>query len=93
MLSSHSKVHILNSSQTFEVLDAYTWFTNVSSFPALDNQTEFGPAFQLEYSTREAYGGNVTGFGPNDPLNATWWHLVTEREYPTLATMSANSQK
>jgi len=37
--------------------------------------------YAFEYSTREAYGGNIT-WGANDPLNATWWHLVTEREWP-----------
>ena len=58
----------------------FSWWSDVNSFSSLDNQTEFGPTYQLEYSTREAYGGNITGFGPNDPLNATWWHLVTERK-------------
>lgn len=51
----------------------------VNEFLALDNQTEYGPTYVLEYNTREAYGGNIT-WGANDPLNATWWHLVTERE-------------
>ncbi|KAL4062711.1 Metallo-dependent phosphatase-like protein [Scleroderma yunnanense] len=46
-------------------------------YPSLDNQTEVGPTYFLEYSTRETYGGNIT-WGTNDPLNATWWHLVTE---------------
>ncbi|KIK39582.1 hypothetical protein CY34DRAFT_88961, partial [Suillus luteus UH-Slu-Lm8-n1] len=32
----------------------------------------------FEYSTREAYGGNIT-WGATDPLNATWWQLVTEQ--------------
>lgn len=65
-------------SGTFEVLDSYTWFSNVSSFPDLDGQTDFGPTFQFEYSARETYGASVPGWGPDDPLNATWWHLVTE---------------
>lgn len=56
----------------------YRWKSDVSSFPALDDQIAFGPTYSLEYSTREAYGQNITGWGPNDPLNATWWHLVTE---------------
>ena len=58
----------------------FSWFANVSMFPELDGQAEFGPPYTLEYSTREAYGANITGWGPNDPLNATWWHKVTERE-------------
>ena len=55
------------------------WRSDVNSFPALDAQTTFGPAYVYEYNTRETYGNNITGWGPTDPLNATWWHLVTER--------------
>ena len=58
--------------------------SNVNAFSELDGQTAFGPTFEYEYSTREAYGANITGWGANDPLNATWWHLVTEQ-------MEANS--
>ncbi|KAL5530987.1 hypothetical protein ACEPAG_3863 [Sanghuangporus baumii] len=65
-------------SNTFDILDAYTWRSDVNSFSALDGQIEFGPTYSFEYSTRAAYGQNITGWGPNDPLNATWWHLVTE---------------
>ncbi|KAI0654136.1 sphingomyelin phosphodiesterase [Cubamyces menziesii] len=65
-------------SGSFEVLDAYTWISDVSSYPALDAQTDFGPAFEFEYSTRDAYGAAVPDWGPDDPLNATWWHRVTE---------------
>ncbi|KAF7332972.1 Sphingomyelin phosphodiesterase [Mycena venus] len=65
-------------SNTFEILDAYTWTSDVSSFPKLDSQLEFGPTYSLEYSTRETYGPAVPGWGLNDPLNATWWHRVTE---------------
>ncbi|KAF9222287.1 sphingomyelin phosphodiesterase [Gyrodon lividus] len=65
-------------SATFDIVDAYTWISRVDEFPALDNQTEVGPTWVLEYSTREAYGKNIT-WGANDPLNATWWHLVTEQ--------------
>jgi hypothetical protein len=54
------------------------WKSDVNSFPDLDGQIDHGPAYSFEYSTREAYGKNITGWGPNDPLNATWWHLVTE---------------
>ncbi|KAH0828939.1 sphingomyelin phosphodiesterase [Lanmaoa asiatica] len=65
-------------SATFDILDSYTWISRVNEFPALDGQTEVGPTYVLEYSTREAYGQNIT-WGTNDPLNATWWHLVTEQ--------------
>lgn len=65
-------------SATFEVIDAYTWMSNVNDYSALDSQTQFGPTFEFEYSTREAYGGNIT-WGATDPLNATWWQLVTEQ--------------
>ncbi|KAG1817992.1 sphingomyelin phosphodiesterase [Suillus subaureus] len=54
------------------------YVSNVNEYPALDDQTEVGPSYYLEYSTRDAYGGNIT-WGANDPLNATWWHLVTEQ--------------
>lgn len=76
-LNSGFRVYEVDS-VTFDVLDAYTWRSDVNSYPKLDNQTEAGPTYVFEYSTREAYGTNITGWGPNDPLNATWWHLVTE---------------
>ena len=50
----------------------------MNSYPNLDEQTKFGPTYSYEYSTREAYGTNIP-WGANDPLNATWWHHVTER--------------
>lgn len=50
----------------------------MNSYPVLDAQTQFGPTYLYEYSTREAYGTNIT-WGVNEPLNATWWHHVTER--------------
>jgi sphingomyelin phosphodiesterase len=65
-------------SETFEVLEAHTWFSDVSAFPSLDSQLEFGPTYKYEYSSREAYGSNIPNWKPTDPLNSTWWHLVTE---------------
>ncbi|KAI9570367.1 Metallo-dependent phosphatase [Boletus coccyginus] len=65
-------------SATFEVVDAYTYITAVDTFSALDTQTQYGPTFELEYSTRETYGINIP-WSDNDPLNATWWQLVTEQ--------------
>jgi hypothetical protein len=41
----------------------------------------FGPTYVYEYNTRATYGSNIT-WGQDDPLNATWWHLVTERASP-----------
>lgn len=49
----------------------------MNSFPDLEGKDQ-GPTFVHEYSTREAYGKTITQWGANDPLNATWWHLVTE---------------
>ena len=36
------------------------------------------PSYEYEYSAREAYGQNIT-WAAGLPLNATWWHRVTER--------------
>jgi hypothetical protein len=61
---------------SFSVHNAWTYFADVSSFPAL-SPAAHGPVFRLEYSTRDAYP--VAGGWPADaPLNATWWHAVTE---------------
>ncbi|KAI8981242.1 sphingomyelin phosphodiesterase [Trametes punicea] len=76
-LNSGFRVYEVDSG-TFEILDAHTWKSDVNSFPQLDGQKALGPTFEYEYSTRNAYGGSITGWGPNDPLNATWWHKVTE---------------
>ncbi|KAI0660496.1 sphingomyelin phosphodiesterase [Cubamyces menziesii] len=86
-LNSGFRVYEVDSS-TFEILDAHTWKSDVNSFPSLDGQHAFGPTYEYEYSTRETYGGSIAGWGPNDPLNATWWHLVTEamEKDPSLVT-------
>ncbi|KAG7099737.1 hypothetical protein E1B28_001552 [Marasmius oreades] len=76
-LNSGFRVYEVDS-ETFDVLDAYTWSSDVSEYPELDSQIERGPVYTYEYSTREAYGKTISDWGPNDPLNATWWHLVTE---------------
>ncbi|EJU01823.1 hypothetical protein DACRYDRAFT_107556 [Dacryopinax primogenitus] len=63
---------------TFNIVDSFTWFSNISAAPVLDNQTTYGPTYTFEYSAREAYGANISW--PTDaPINATWWHLVTEQ--------------
>lgn len=59
---------------SFDVYDAYTWYADVSSFPSLNNT---GPTYQFEYSTRETYGPSVS-WPSTAPLNATFWHNVTE---------------
>jgi len=82
-LNSGFRVYEVDSG-TFDIMDAYTWTADVNAFGGLDGQTEYGPTYELEYSTREAYGATISEWGPNDPLNATWWHLVTE-------AMEANS--
>lgn len=64
-------------SATFEVMDAHTWYSDVNTYPALDAQLDAGPSYQYEYNTRETYGKGIDW--PTDaPLNATWWHRVTE---------------
>ncbi|KAJ0117611.1 Ser/Thr protein phosphatase [Diaporthe amygdali] len=59
---------------SFEVMDAYTFYSDVSKFSSLDGS---GPTWEFEYSTREAYGA-AAGWGESEPLNATFWHRVTE---------------
>ncbi|KAI5119769.1 hypothetical protein M0805_009240 [Coniferiporia weirii] len=76
-LNSGFRVYEVDSN-TFDIVDAYTWSADVNSFSELDDQIAIGPTYALEYDTRTTYGGNITSWGPNDPLNATWWHLVTE---------------
>ncbi|KAF8560146.1 sphingomyelin phosphodiesterase [Imleria badia] len=76
-LNTGFRVYEIDSA-TFEVLDAYTYKTPVDTFSALDSQIQYGPTFELEYSTRETYGANIP-WSNNDPLNATWWQLVTEQ--------------
>ncbi|KAJ7453567.1 hypothetical protein B0H11DRAFT_2325750, partial [Mycena galericulata] len=75
-------------SATFDIMKAYTyvssWRADVNTFKELDSQIEFGPTFTFEYSTRDTYGPSVAGWTDSDPLNATFWHLVTE-------AMEANS--
>ncbi|EAW11633.1 PPN1 endopolyphosphatase family protein [Aspergillus clavatus NRRL 1] len=58
----------------FNIYEAYTFFSNVSDYPSLD---EKGPRFEFEYSTRDIYGA-AAGWEASAPLNATFWHRVTE---------------
>lgn len=59
---------------SFEIYEAYTWFSNVSSFPDL-NVSKNGPTYQIEYSTRDAY--NIS-WPEASPLDAKYWQAVTE---------------
>jgi len=77
-LNSGFRVYEVDSN-TFEIVDAHTWRSDVNAFTALDSQVALGPTYSYEYSTRATYGANITGWGANDPLNATWWHKVTEQ--------------
>jgi hypothetical protein len=61
---------------SFEIYDAYTFYADVNSFPALSD-TNHGPTYKFEYSTREAYG-SAANWPADAPLNATFWHRVTE---------------
>ena len=59
---------------SFDIYEAYTWYANVSAFPDI-NSAVSGPRYEFEYSTRATYGADW----PTDaPLNATYWHAVTE---------------
>lgn len=59
---------------SWEVFDAYTFYADVNSFSSLNGT---GPVFQFEYSTRSAYGP-AANWPEDAPLNATFWHRVTE---------------
>ncbi|KAJ5472716.1 hypothetical protein N7530_006717 [Penicillium desertorum] len=58
----------------FNVYETYTFYSNVSEYPALEDT---GPTFEIEYSTRDTYGP-AAGWDEDAPLNATFWHRVTE---------------
>ncbi|KAF9893907.1 hypothetical protein FE257_008878 [Aspergillus nanangensis] len=58
----------------FNIYNAYTFFSNVSDFASL---SETGPVYRFEYSTRDTYGA-AAGWPEDAPLNATFWHRVTE---------------
>lgn len=59
---------------SFDVVDAWTFVANVSAFPELSGT---GPTYTLEYSTRDTYG-LAADWPAEAPLNATFWHRVTE---------------
>ncbi|PQE29453.1 ser thr phosphatase family protein [Rutstroemia sp. NJR-2017a WRK4] len=59
---------------SFDIYNAYTFYSDVSSYTNLNGT---GPTYKFEYSTREAYGPSI-GWPEDAPLNATFWHGVTE---------------
>jgi hypothetical protein len=58
----------------FSIYDAHTYYVDVNAFGTL-NASATGPVWNYEYSTREAYD---VGWPADAPLNATYWHQVTE---------------
>ncbi|KAK4230455.1 Metallo-dependent phosphatase-like protein [Podospora fimiseda] len=62
---------------TWEIYDAYTYYSDVNTFSSLNVSNGDGPVFKLEYSTRDAYGPAIN-WPQEAPLNATFWQRVTE---------------
>ncbi|CAK7226271.1 hypothetical protein SCUCBS95973_006144 [Sporothrix curviconia] len=68
---------------SWEVMEAYTFYADVDTFEMLNvnvsdtTSIAAGPEFRFEYSTRAAYGA-AAGWPADAPLNATFWHRVTE---------------
>ncbi|CAK4034038.1 sphingomyelin phosphodiesterase asm-3 [Lecanosticta acicola] len=59
---------------SFDIYDAYTWYADVNGFR---NLTTHGPVYEFEYSTRDTYGP-AANWPTTAPLNATFWHSVTQ---------------
>ncbi|CAG8956934.1 hypothetical protein HYFRA_00011984 [Hymenoscyphus fraxineus] len=72
-LNSGYRMYSVDTS-TFEIYDAYTFYSDISETPTLNST---GPTYQFEYSTRDAYGPSID-WPAEAPLNATFWHKVTE---------------
>ncbi|CAH7666931.1 Metallo-dependent phosphatase-like protein [Phakopsora pachyrhizi] len=65
--------------ESYEILDAHTWYADIEETAKTSSMDgNIGPVYKYEYSTREAYGAGIKGWKDTDPLNSTWWHLVTE---------------
>lgn len=71
----------------FNIYEAYTFYSNVSEYPALEHK---GPTFEIEYSTRDVYG-LAAGWDEDAPLNATFWHRVTEAMEKDLGLVSLHN--
>jgi hypothetical protein len=72
-LNSGYRMYDIDTS-TFEIYNAYTFTSDISLTP---NLTTTGPTFAFEYSTRDTYGPAIS-WPEEAPLNATFWHKVTE---------------
>lgn len=71
---------------SWEIMEAYTFYADVDRFETLNvtassdadaDSAPAGPVFHFEYSTRAAYGP-AANWPEDAPLNATFWHRVTE---------------
>ncbi|KAJ5591243.1 hypothetical protein N7450_005215 [Penicillium hetheringtonii] len=71
----------------FNIYEAYTFYSNVSEYPGLRNR---GPTYRFEYSTRETYG-SAAEWPEEAPLNATFWHRVTEGMEKDLSLVSLHN--
>jgi hypothetical protein len=78
IMDAHTSVQVVLLPSDIVTDCVYRWISDVSTFPELDHQLQFGPTYSYEYNTRETYGGAVPNWSNSDPLNATWWHHVTE---------------
>lgn len=72
----------------FNVYEAYTFFSNVSEYTTL---RETGPTYRFEYSTRDTYGP-AAGWDKDAPLNATFWHRVTEAMEKDISLVSLQTR-
>lgn len=59
----------------WNVYDAYTFYSDVEAFSSLNTT---GPTFEFEYNTRDTYGPSIN-WPATAPLNATFWHEVSEQ--------------
>jgi len=58
---------------TYEIMDSKVYIANMSE-PDYHEK----PTWSLLYSARESYGPLVGKLTPSDPLNATFWHKLTD---------------
>lgn len=58
--------------KTFSVVDYQTYYANIS-----ESNTWTVPEWRFEYDARATYDP-ASEWGPNNPLNATFWHGVTD---------------
>lgn len=67
----------------FQIYESYTYYTNLSSAPTTAAEVSAsGPVWQFEYSARDTYAPYLNSSSPwpkEAPLNATFWHYVSEQ--------------